>query len=63
MKVRLAVLIVRRVLHVAACLVHRLRLKAEVSHHRNADVHQPLDDVENRTPSFELHGRGSAFLK
>ena len=43
--------------------MHGLRLQAEVAHHRNADVDQPLHDVDDRAAAFELHGGGAAFLK
>ena len=45
---------------VAAELMHRLRLQAEVAHHRNADVDQPPHDVDDRPAAFELHRRGAA---
>ena len=39
---------------IAADAVHRLRQESEMSHHRNADVDEPLDDVEDRAAAFEL---------
>ena len=46
---------------VAAELVHRLRLQAEMAHDRNADVDEPAHDVEDRSAAFELHRRGAAL--
>jgi hypothetical protein len=44
-------------------LTHRLRLQAEVPHHRDADVDEPPHDVDAPAAAFELHGRGAAFLQ
>ena len=45
---------------VAAEPVHRLRREADVRHHGDADVDQPVDEVELR--ALDLHGVGAALL-
>ena len=54
---------VRGLLAVAAYLVDRLRLQTEVAHHRDADVDEALDDVEDRQAAFDLDRRRAAFLQ
>src|SRR5262245_8446348 len=48
---------------IAPELMHRLREQAKVTHDRNADVHEPTDHIEHRSPALELDGSGAPFLK
>ena len=49
-------------LAISALLIHRLRQHAEMPHYRNADIDEPLHDVDDRLAAFDFHrGRSCVF--